>query len=75
MASEYPIPTTEELDTLFASLTSWARWGAGDQRGALNHLTDARRVAATRLVATGETVSLAHDLATDPVPESPQPVQ
>ncbi|HEX7460043.1 MAG TPA: cyclase family protein [Acidimicrobiales bacterium] len=75
MASEYPIPTTEELDTLFASLTSWSRWGADDQRGALNHLTDARRVAATRLVATGETVSLAHDLATDPVPESPQPVQ
>ncbi len=76
MATEYPIPTTEELDALFASLTNWARWGADDQRGALNHLTDARRVAADPAwCATGETVSLAHDLATDPVPENPQPVQ
>ena len=75
MATEYPIPTTDELDAMFASLTNWARWGADDQRGALNFLTDERRAAAARLVTTGESVSLAHDLATEPVPEHQSPVQ
>jgi kynurenine formamidase len=75
MANEYPIPTTDELDAMFASLTNWSRWGDDDQRGALNFLTDGQRVAASRLVATGESVSLAHDLATEPMPEHPHPVQ
>jgi kynurenine formamidase len=60
---------------MYASLKNWDRWGAEDQRGTLNHLTDARRVAAAALVRTGETVSLAHDLATEPMPEHPHPVQ
>jgi len=75
MATEYPIPATEELDAMFASLANWSRWGTDDQRGALNYLTDAHRVAATRLVETGESLSLAHDLATEPMPEHPNPVQ
>jgi kynurenine formamidase len=75
MATEYPIPATDELDAMFASLTNWSRWGTDDQRGALNFLTDAHRVVATRLVETGESLSLAHDLATEPMPEHPNPVQ
>lgn len=75
MATEYPIPTTDELDTMYTSLSNWARWGDDDERGALNFCTHAHRVAATRLVATGESVSLAHDLATEPLPEHPRPVQ
>jgi len=75
MASEYAVPTADELDDMFAALTSWSRWGPDDQRGALNFLTDERRAAASRLVATGESISLAHDLATEPMPEHPQPVQ
>ena len=75
MATEYPIPGTEELDAMFASLANWSRWGTDDQRGALNFLTDEHRVAATRLVETGESLSLAHDLATEPMPEHPNPVQ
>ena len=31
---------------MYESLKNWGRWGADDQRGALNHLTDARRAAA-----------------------------
>ena len=57
------------------TLKNWGRWGPNDERGALNHLTDARRVAAVGLVRTGESVSLAHDLATEPQPEHPHPVQ
>jgi kynurenine formamidase len=75
MASQSAIPSTEELDRMFESLKNWDRWGADDQRGALNHLTDARRVAAAGLVRTGESVSLAHDLATEPLPDHPHPVQ
>jgi kynurenine formamidase len=75
MGSEYGVPTTEELDAMFEALKSWGRWGADDQRGALNHLTDARRAAAAGLVRTGESISLAHDLATEPQPEHPHPVQ
>ncbi len=60
---------------MFEELKNWGRWGPDDQRGALNHLTDARRVAAVGLVRTGESVSLSHDLATEPQPEHPHPVQ
>jgi len=75
MATDYPIPATDELDAMFAALSNWSRWGVDDQRGAANFLTDAHRVAATRLVETGESLSLAHDLATEPMPEHPNPVQ
>jgi kynurenine formamidase len=75
MATEYPIPATEALDAMFVSLTNWSRWGTTDQRGTLNFLTDAHRVDASRLVETGESLSLAHDLATEPMPEHPNPVQ
>ncbi|HEY4927895.1 MAG TPA: cyclase family protein [Acidimicrobiales bacterium] len=75
MATDYPVPTTEELDAMFASLNNWSRWGADDQRGTLNFLTDEHRVATARSVMSGETVSLAHDLATEPLPDHPHPVQ
>lgn len=75
MATEYPIPTTAELDARFDALCNWGRWGDDDERGTLAFLTDARRAAAAALVATGESVSLAHDLATAPLPEHPVPVQ
>jgi len=75
MATDYEVPTTDELDALFESLKNWERWGRDDQRGTLNHLTDGRRAAAALLVRTGESISLAHDLATEPLPEHPHPVQ
>jgi kynurenine formamidase len=75
MATEYLIPTTEELDALFESLKNWGRWGADDERGTLAFLTDRRRAAAAALVRTGESISLAHDLATASMPDHPVPVQ
>jgi kynurenine formamidase len=62
-----------DLDGLFRSLSNWGRWGADDQRGALNHITPAHRVAAARLVEDGTTVSLAQDLPVRPSPEVPFP--
>ena len=68
-------PTTEALDALFDALSNWDTWGRDDQRGTLNYLTDDRRLSAAGLVRTGESISLAHDLATEPMPEHPHPVQ
>ncbi|HTZ08768.1 MAG TPA: cyclase family protein [Acidimicrobiales bacterium] len=75
MARDFVVPTTTELDRLFDELESWDRWGREDERGTLNHLTPARTARAAALVTSGEVVSLAHDLATEPLPEHPHPVQ
>ncbi len=75
MASAYPVPTTEELDAMFEELSNWTRWGVDDELGTLHFLTDERRAAASGLVSTGRAVSLGHDLATEPMPEHPHPVQ
>jgi kynurenine formamidase len=75
VSSDYQIPTTEDLEAMYQTLKVWERWGPDDQRGALNHLTPERRMAAVALVRTGETVSLAHDLGTEPRPDNPHPVQ
>ena len=65
--------TTSELDEIYAKVKNWGRWGADDQRGALNHLTDAHRARAASLVRDGVTVSLAHDLPVRPSVETPFP--
>jgi kynurenine formamidase len=75
MATEYEVPTTAALDRMYEDLKNWGRWGHDDERGALNYLTDEHRRTASRLVVSGESVSLAHDLATEPLPEHPHPVQ
>ena len=54
MGNEYEIPSTAELDRMYESLKSWGRWGDDDQRGALNHLTPQRRVAAAALASSGD---------------------
>ena len=71
VATEYPVPSGDDLDRMFTALSNWGRWGDDDERGALNHLTDARRAAAGGLVRTGEAVSLAYDLGTEPSHREP----
>ncbi|MEU6718094.1 cyclase family protein [Nonomuraea sp. NPDC046802] len=41
---------------------NWGRWGADDEVGALNHITDARRRAAAGLVVEGRVISLARPI-------------
>jgi kynurenine formamidase len=48
----------EEFRALFAEVLTWQRWGADDQRGALNLLTPDRVVEAAREVRFGRTVSM-----------------
>jgi len=39
-----------------------SKWGAGDERGAGNHMTPATVLRAARLIKTGEAIELAHPL-------------
>jgi kynurenine formamidase len=66
--------TSQEVRGLFERLSNWGRWGKDDQRGALNLITEKKRVAAGRLVQTGRTVSLALPLAVTPALDNPTPV-
>ena len=70
-----PAPSPAELREAFEALKNWDRWGAGDERGALNHLTPARRAAAAALVSEGVALSLAHPLPLQPSAETPLPAQ
>lgn len=60
-------------EELFALCTNWGRWGADDERGALNLITPERVVAAAALVRSGRTVSCARELAVQPGPGNPTP--
>src|SRR5262245_32950288 len=73
MATRTDAMTTAELDDIYERVKNWGRWGADDQRGALNLLTDAHRARAASLVRDGSTVSLAHDLPVRPSAETPFP--
>jgi kynurenine formamidase len=59
----------------FEQVKNWGRWGADDERGALNLITPERTTAAARLVRTGRAVSAALDLETRPGPGNPSPTQ
>lgn len=62
-----------EFAALFQAVSTWGRWGVGDQRGALNHLTPDRVVAAAQLVKSGVTVSMSLPLNTQRAPHNPTP--
>lgn len=65
--------TAEMVEDWMTELSNWGRWGADDQLGALNLITPQKRIAATRLVQTGLSVSLAHNYAVEISATSPPP--
>ena len=75
LASRTP-PTVEEYRAYRERFRNWGRWGADDQFGTLNFITDETRRAAAALVRAGRSVSLARPLATGRVlsgPRNPSP--
>jgi kynurenine formamidase len=66
--------TSAEVKGLFDKLSNWGRWGKEDERGSLNYITSQKRVAAARLVQSGEIVSMSLPLATAPATDNPNPV-
>jgi kynurenine formamidase len=67
--------TAAEFATLFHSVQSWGRWGAGDELGALNLLSAERVAAAARLVRSGVVVSLSLPLNTTTALDCPTPAE
>ena len=59
---------------MYVALRNWGRWGPDDERGTLNFLSADRTASAAHSVQLGLTISLAHDLRTDPGPDNPSPV-
>jgi len=62
-----------EFRALFDQVCNWGRWSERSERGALNHLTPERVIAAARLVRSGVTVSLSLPLDTHPRIDNPEP--
>jgi kynurenine formamidase len=67
--------SADDFRKLFEEVSNWGRWGADDQRGALNELTPERVAAAARLVRSGETVTLSLPLDTHPRVDNPEPAE
>ncbi|MEX2245594.1 MAG: cyclase family protein [Dehalococcoidia bacterium] len=69
------VPTREEIVALLRERNNWGRWGDGDERGAINLITDEKRAEAARLVRSGRAVSLSRDVPTIPGRHNPMPAQ
>lgn len=69
-----PVPSTAaEIDQIFDEVKTWGRWGATDERGALNYITPQKRRAAAALVQDGVSVSASQPLTKTPTDENPSP--
>ncbi|MFT4230524.1 MAG: cyclase family protein [Microbacterium sp.] len=55
----------EEFDALAQRVSNWGRWGADDQRGTLNFITEETVRRAAAAVQTGQAVSLGMTLSLD----------
>lgn len=65
--------TTEYMNELFERVKNWGKWGALDESGALNYITDKKRAEAGRLIRDGAAVSCALDFPVEPAPDNPHP--
>ena len=67
-----PTMSAASFRVLYEQIRAQAQWGPGDRRGALNHITAARLIAAAAEVRDGRTVTLAAPLASSG-PDNPEP--
>lgn len=75
MTAVTPKPALDaaEFEALYLRLRQVPGWGPADRRGALNHLTPQRVLAASTEVRLGRTVSLAAPVETSRTPDDPAP--
>jgi kynurenine formamidase len=64
----------EDVLGLFETCSNAGRWGAADEIGTANFITEEKRVAAAALVRTGRTISLARDLSRLASPTNQDPL-
>jgi kynurenine formamidase len=73
-AARFP-RNADEFDQLFEKVKNWGRWGADDELGAANLITEAKRRQAADLVKSGVSVSMAHNPITEAAPDNPSPFE
>lgn len=73
--AEQRVPTRDEVLGYLRERRNWGRWGADDQRGAVNLITPEKRVRAAGLVRSGRSVSLSRDVPVLPGRHNPMPAQ
>ncbi|MGI9602256.1 MAG: cyclase family protein [Acidimicrobiales bacterium] len=71
--TDWAIPDKARMDEIFESVKNWGRWGADDEAGALNLITDDVRRAAAASVRHGRAVSCSRNIPVDPAPDNPHP--
>ena len=64
----------EFFDGMMTELSNWGRWGADDQKGAVNLITPAKRKQSLAAVKDGVSVSLARTAETKEALDNPRPV-
>lgn len=70
-----PTPSREDVLGWISARRNWGRWGADDQRGAINLIAPEKRAAAARLVRSGRSVSLSREFPKTPGGGNPYPAQ
>lgn len=75
MTTEAVPATKAEIEAIFERVKNWGRWGAADERGALNFITPEVRRRAAATVQDGVVVSCALPLNTVSSAENSSPVQ
>jgi kynurenine formamidase len=73
--ADHKLPSDADVRSWIRDRSNWGRWGKDDQLGALNLVTPAKRVAATRLVRNGRSVSLSRPFPKEPGPNNAYPAQ
>ena len=68
-----PLVSAARMRDIFESVKNWGRWGADDEAGALNLITDERRRSAASEVRHGVNVSCARELPVRPSVENMHP--
>ena len=63
----------EEFEKLFEKLKNWGRWGKDDDKGTLNYITPEKVKAASALVKSGRSVSMAIPINKYAGPDNPNP--
>jgi kynurenine formamidase len=74
-ASERRVPTRDEVLSYLKDRNNWGRWGADDQRGAINLITPEKRAQAAASVRSGRSVSLSREWPKTPGRGNPNPAQ
>jgi len=67
--------TPQYCQKLWKQVCNWGRWGETDQLGALNHISAAKRLAASKLVEEGLALGLGNPWPVDPGPHNPWPAE